>query len=102
MCYTKTAVIYSHYTVITKVMLLYKTELWYDHEMALNYCGKKFYNIEPCGPYYKLVMIVNDASSSVNKLKASLIDAARGVIYDHHMFMVQATGGRNCQLIYPN
>ncbi len=25
---------------------------------------------------------------------ASLIDAARGVIYDHHMFIVQATGGR--------
>ncbi len=36
--------------------------------------------------------MVNDASSSVNKLKASLNDAARGVIYEHHMFIVQATG----------
>ncbi len=36
--------------------------------------------------------MVNDASSSVNKLKASLNDAARGAIYEHHMFIVQATG----------
>ncbi len=35
--------------------------------------------------------IVNDASSGVNKLKASLNDAARGVIYKRHMFIVQAT-----------
>jgi hypothetical protein len=26
------------------------------------------------------------------QIVASLIDAARGVIYDHHMFIVQATG----------
>ncbi len=32
--------------------------------------------------------IVNDASSGVNKLKASLNDAARGVIYDRHMFIM--------------
>ncbi len=36
--------------------------------------------------------IVNDASSGVNKLKASLNDATRGVIYDRHMFIVQVTG----------
>jgi hypothetical protein len=45
-----------------------------------------------CGLYYKHVMIINDASSGVNKLKASLNDAARGVIYEHHMFIVQAPG----------
>jgi len=28
------------------------------------------------------------------QIVASLIDAARGVIYDHHMFIVQATGQR--------
>ncbi len=37
-------------------------------------------------------MIVNDASSGVNKLKASLNDAARGVIYDCHVFIILATG----------
>jgi hypothetical protein len=36
-------------------------------------------------------MIVNYASSGVNKLKASLNDKARVVIYDRHMFIVQAT-----------
>jgi hypothetical protein len=45
-----------------------------------------------CGLYYKHVTMVNDASSSVNKLKASLNDAAKGAIYEHHMFIVQATG----------
>ncbi len=41
---------------------------------------------------YKHVTIVNDASSGVNKLKASLNDTARGIIYERHMFIVQATG----------
>ncbi len=45
--YTNTAVIYCHSTVIIKVMLLYNTELWYDHGMAVNYHNKKFYNIWP-------------------------------------------------------
>ncbi len=36
--------------------------------------------------------IINDASSVVNKLKASLNDVARGVIYERPMFIVQATG----------
>jgi hypothetical protein len=44
-----------------------------------------------CGLYYKHVTMVNYASSSVNKLKASLIDDTSIVIYDHHMFIVQAT-----------
>ncbi len=44
------------------------------------------------GLYYKHVMIVNYASSSVTKLKASLNDNARVVIYDCHMFIVQDTG----------
>jgi hypothetical protein len=49
--YTNTAVIYHHTAVITKVMLLYNTEWLYDHEMAVNYRGKKFYNI---GPWMKI------------------------------------------------
>ncbi len=37
------------------------------------------------------MMIVNDNSRIVNKLEASLTNDARVVIYDHHMFIVQAT-----------
>ncbi len=46
------------------------------------------------GLYYKPIMIINDDSGVVNKLKASLTDDARVIIYDHHMFLVQATGKR--------
>ncbi len=37
------------------------------------------------------MMIVNYASSIVNKLGASLTDDARVIIYDHHVFVVKAT-----------
>jgi hypothetical protein len=37
------------------------------------------------------MMIVNDDSRVINKLEASLTDNARAIIYDHHMFIVQAT-----------
>jgi hypothetical protein len=33
------------------------------------------------------------------QIVASLIDAARGIIYDHHMFIVQATEVRQAGLI---
>jgi hypothetical protein len=36
-------------------------------------------------------MIVNYACSVINELKALLTDGARVVIYDHHVFTVQAT-----------
>ena len=36
--------------------------------------------------------IVNYDSSIINELGGSLTDDARVVIYDHHMFIVQATG----------
>jgi hypothetical protein len=45
-----------------------------------------------CGLYYKPMTIVNDDSRVVNKLEASLTDDARVIIYDCHMFIVQATG----------
>ncbi len=51
--YTNTAVIYCHSTLITKVMLLYNTEWQYDHGMAVDYCGKKFYNLGPGCNYEK-------------------------------------------------
>ncbi len=44
------------------------------------------------GLYYKPITIVNDDSSTVNKLEASLIDYVRVVIYNRHMFIVKATG----------
>jgi hypothetical protein len=50
------------------------------------------------GLYYKHVTIINYTSSGINKLKASLNDNARAVIYDHHMFIVQATGPK--KLVY--
>jgi hypothetical protein len=37
---------------------------------------------------------VNEDSSVINKLGASLTDDARVVVYDRHMFIVQATGPR--------
>jgi hypothetical protein len=36
------------------------------------------------------MMIVNDALRVVNKLEASLTDDTRLVIYNYHMFIVQA------------
>ncbi len=41
--------------------------------------------------YYKPITIVNDDSTVINKLETSLTDGARVIIYDHHMFIVQAT-----------
>ncbi len=37
-------------------------------------------------------MIINYTSSVVNKLAVLLTDDARVVIYDRHVFIVQATG----------
>jgi hypothetical protein len=44
------------------------------------------------GLYYKHMTIVNYASSIVNKLEALLTEDARVIIYDSHVFIVQATG----------
>ncbi len=43
------------------------------------------------GLYYKHTTIVNYASSIINKLEALLTDDARVIIYDRHVFIVQAT-----------
>ncbi len=47
---------------------------------------------DTCGLYYKPMTIVNDDSRVITKLETSLTDDARVVIYDRHMFIVQATG----------
>ncbi len=54
--------------------------------------AKRLHNKLSCDLYYKHVTIVNYTSSGVKKLKASLNDNARVIIYDCHMFIVQATG----------
>ncbi len=43
------------------------------------------------GLYYKHMTIVNDDSSIIIKWSFKLIDATRNVIYNCHMFIVQAT-----------
>jgi hypothetical protein len=48
----------------------------------------------PCGLYYKPMTIVNDDSWVVTKLETLLTDDARVIIYDRHMFIVQATGDK--------
>ena len=47
--------------------------------------------LQTSGLYYKPMTIVNDDSRVINKLEISLNDDARVVIYDRHMFIVQAT-----------
>jgi hypothetical protein len=42
--------------------------------------------------YHKHMMIVNYASSIINKLEALLTDNAIVIIYDLRVFIVQATG----------
>jgi hypothetical protein len=59
---------------------------------SFNHDEKKFHSIDICGLYYKHVMIVNDNSTIVNKSKDSLTGDARVVIYNCHVFIVQATG----------
>ncbi len=44
------------------------------------------------GLFYKHITIVNYDFSIINKFTASLNDNARVIIYDCHMFIVQATG----------
>ncbi len=46
-----------------------------------------------CGLYYKHITIVNVDSSVINKLETSLTDDTRVIIFNHHMFIVQATAG---------
>jgi hypothetical protein len=43
------------------------------------------------GLYFRQVTIVNYASTGINQLRASLNDDARVVIYNCHIFIVQAT-----------
>jgi hypothetical protein len=46
-------------------------------------------NCSISGLYYKPMMIINDNSRVINKLKTSLTDDARVVIYNFHIFIEQ-------------
>ncbi len=59
-------VIYCHSMVITKVIYLYNTEWWSYHGMAVNYHGKKFYNIGPRCFY------VRDSNNCLQFLKCAV------------------------------
>jgi len=50
-----------------------------------------FYSSSSSGLYHKHITIINDDSRVINKLETLLNDDARLVIYDHHMFIVEAT-----------
>jgi hypothetical protein len=39
--------------VFIAILMFYNTEEWYDHRMAVNYHGIKFYNIGPMWHCYK-------------------------------------------------
>jgi hypothetical protein len=56
-----------------------------------DFLGKGIFSNLSSGLCFKPIMIVNDDSNVINKLETSVIDNARVVIYDHHMFIVQAS-----------
>ncbi len=45
-----------------------------------------------CVLYYKHMAIVNDDSSGISKWGSKLIDSVGVIIYDHYVFIIQATG----------
>ena len=49
-------------------------------------------SVEICDLYHEHTTIINYSSSIFNKLEALLTDDARVVIYDRHVFIVQAIG----------
>ncbi len=53
---------------------------------------EKFHDTGASGLYCKPMTIVNSNSRVVNRLETSLTDDAKVVIYDRHMYIVQATG----------
>jgi hypothetical protein len=64
--------------------------MFHKSEKNTKFRGWIEYNVS-CGLYYKPMTILNDDTKAINKLEASLTDDARVVIYDCHMFIVQAT-----------
>jgi hypothetical protein len=77
-----------HYFALLEYCAGHQGYYWLVYHGLLNSCSvNKFVQIS--GLYYKLMTIVNDNSRVINKLEAY---DARVIIYDRHMFIVQATG----------
>jgi hypothetical protein len=70
---------------------MYKVVLSLSKAVVLAVDVMRIFNLVNSGLYYKPLMFVNDDSRIINKLEASLTDNARVIIYDRHMFTVQAT-----------
>jgi hypothetical protein len=51
--------------------------------------------------YYKPMTIVTDDARIIDKLDASLTDDSRVIIYDCHMFVVQATDDTKAKHVIP-
>ncbi len=80
------------------LQVFFKTTCYFS--LVLNYSSTilhcehnfNFKSNDISGLYYKSMTIVNDDSGVINKLEDSLTVDSRVIIYDHHMFIVQATG----------
>jgi hypothetical protein len=59
------------------------------------------HSLKISGLYYKPMTIVNDDSRVITKLETSVTDDTRVVIYNCHMFIVQATGCCIEKFIWP-
>jgi hypothetical protein len=80
--------ILSNFFSSSLTLLLNKLECLWTH----SFMARLGEDHETSGLYYKHMTIVNYTSSVVNKLWALLTDDARVIIYDHRVFILQATG----------
>jgi hypothetical protein len=74
--------------------------------MAMQIFGYKFMYLftfitfaKTSGLYYKHSTVINDDSNIINKFEASIADDARVIIYDCHMFIVQATENYSIKVV---
>ncbi len=83
--------------LLSACIQLFLSFLWVQHLTLNPNVEGSHPAAETSGLYYKQMTIINDDSSIVNKLGASHTEDARVVIYDRQMFIVQATGERQCK-----
>jgi hypothetical protein len=65
------------------ILILYKNNTLHTITVSFNFFTS--------GLNYKPMTIIKDDSRVITKLETSLTDDARVIIYDRHMFIVQAT-----------
>ncbi len=80
--------------LVSSITILSDATIWsVTYDCHYNDCnGFIIQATEACGLYYKHITIISDNSRVFNKFEASLTDDARVLIYDRHMFIVQAAG----------